>query len=311
VSALDLVIQQLDTQNLSGADRRLPARTFAFGSEIVKLIWEIIPDNGKAALRLYDPVSPPVLSGSLQLLPISGWQARYRIDPDKHMPCPSPPKLPPYGSAQSDVPIPINCFYWFSINKNGNNGDPCSDLSQDIKVVWCKAATKQQGFLVFLVGFHVMKFTPGSPDWIWSTYYWTRERNQMDNGRDWNAPWDHFHQMTTTAIRENAGDHAISYSPYLEGQDNNGLKANCLSCHSFAAYAPSVDKVGSGTEHGREYPYPRAKRLLNEQDYFRDAVQTSFVWSISTSQNKPSGGKDPTLFQGILEQMLQEQLHNQ
>lgn len=303
-SSLDLVVQQLDMQNVSGADRRLPAGSFAFGSEIVKLIWEIMPDNGKEALPLYDSSNPPVLADSLQLLKQEEWHTRYKIDPDRDKLCPE--VLPPYDPDHAPV-VPIKCFYAFRIRTDKS----CPDLSQDIQLVWCRAAVKEKNFLVFLVGFHVMKLTPGNPDWIWSTYYWTRETNKTESGHGWNAPWNHFHQATTTAIRENAGDHAISYNPYLEGPQTNGLKANCLSCHSFAAYAGNVDKVDPGTTYGEEYPYPKANRLLDEHAYFRGAVQTGFVWSISTSQNKPGSGQDPTLFQNTLEKVLQEQFHNQ
>jgi hypothetical protein len=177
--------------------------------------------------------------------------------------------------------------------------------------VWGCADAEGQDFLVFLVGFHVMKLTSSNPHWIWTTYYWTRKTNETESGSTWKAPWNHFHQMTTRAIREESSDkHAVCYNPYLEGHEENGLKANCLSCHSFAAYARSADKVKQGTFYGRKYPYYKDKRQLDEQEYFRDGVQTSFVWSIATSQNKQIG-KDRKKFQNILEKALQEQLHNQ
>lgn len=289
-SSLDLAIQTLDLQNLSGSDRRLPLGSFAFGSEIVKLIWEVLPDDKEEALRLYDPAKPPVAENGTQLLGISGWQARYRIERnvsgeiDQTKECSAP--LQPYGTEDNPRSVPVKCFYSFSVQKNS-----CPFFNQDPQHPFCSPANTEK-FIVFLVGFHVMKLTPGNPDWIWSTYYWTRDTNENENGgKKWNAPWNHFHQMTTTAIRENAlPPHDICYNPYLEGQQKNGLKANCLSCHSFAAYAPNVDKLsGGGAEDGLTYPYSRAKRILDEQDYFRGAVQTGFVWSISTSQNKPGG----------------------
>lgn len=310
-NSLDLAIRELDLQNLSGADRRLPAGTFALGSEVVKLIWEIIPANGREQLRLYDPMSPQILEGSLQLLPTVSWLARYKIDTRSDIPCPESAHVPPYGSPTMTQTLPINCFYWFPIHATPTDKS-CSHLSPDIETLWCSPALKGREFLVFLVGFHVMKLTPGSPDWIWSTYYWTRETNEKESGHDWNAPWNHFHQVTTTAIRENAGDHAICYNPYLEGHQTNGLKANCLSCHSFAAYAADTEKDDTGTKHGGEYPYPKAKRLHDEQNYFRGAVQTSFIWSISTSQNKPNGkGPGATLFRTLLRNALLQEFQSQ
>jgi hypothetical protein len=307
-SSLDLVIQQLDMQNLSGADRRMPAGTFALGSEIVKLIWEVITDDKEDTLSLYDPVNPPVNSDSPRLLPMSAWKTNYTLARDKTgridrtTPCVEP--LTPYGTEDVPQTVPINCFYSFTVQKGS-----CPHFSHDVQLALSCGPGMKASFLVFLVGFHVMKLTPGNPDWVWSTYYWTRETNDNEKGKKrtgWNAPWNHFHQMTTTAIRENAGDHAVCYNPYLEGQDTNGLKANCLSCHSFAAYATNTQKVVSGTANGKKYPYPRATRLQDEQEYFRGAVQTSFVWSISTSQNRPGGAQDPPSVQNV----PQEKLHN-
>ncbi|HEV2963195.1 MAG TPA: hypothetical protein VG649_15295 [Candidatus Angelobacter sp.] len=307
--SLTLAIQQLDMQKLSGADRRLPAGTFAFGSEIVKLIWEIIPDNGNIALPLYDPGHPPVLADSLQLEEQNGWSTYYKIKSDDQS-CPT--VLLPYDSKQPTT-VPIGCFYWFAIPAQAT----CPDFSADIRLVWCRASVNAKNFLVFLVGFHVMKLTPGSPDWIWSTYYWTRDTNETESGKSWNAPWNHFHQVTTTAIRENAGDHAICYNPYLEGHETNGLKANCLSCHSFAAYSPNANKVDDGITLGRKYPYPAATRSRDEQEYFRDAVQTSFVWSISTSQNNSTSQRKigatfaaPISFRDMLRNEIQKQPQN-
>jgi hypothetical protein len=307
-SSLDLAIEQLDAQNLSGADRRLPAGTFLFGSEIVKLIWEIIPDNSDKArlsdkaLPIYDPSNPPVLEAHLQLAPQDSWTPRlYRINWEPNGTCPD--ELPAFSQ---NKPVSVNCFYSFQIHtKRGS----CAELGIDLQRTWCEASDMgEKTFRIFLMGFHVMKLTPGNPDWIWSTYYWTRDTNEKESGKLWKAPWNHFHQMTTTAIRENAGDHAICYNPYLEGIEANGLKDNCLSCHSFAAYAPNVAKAPAGTANGAKYPYPKETRLQDELDYFRGAVQTSFVWSISTSQSKPE--QDPAFFQNKLEKVLKQEFQN-
>jgi hypothetical protein len=171
-----------------------------------------------------------------------------------------------------------------------------------------------------------MKLTPEHPDWVWSTYYWTRETNETESGSKWDAPWNHYHQRTVTAIREKArGDHAVCYNPYLEGRDENGLNANCLSCHSFAAYAANdnVKKVDKGRtlgikgNIGRQDPYSLHDRWEDEQEYFRDAVQTHFVWSISNSQNTSTSQTktgspfmDPNSFQNMLRKALQEHFQN-
>jgi hypothetical protein len=305
-SALDLVVRRLDATAISGPDRKLPAGTFAIGSEIIKLIWEIIPDTKGQYLPLYDPVNIPIISGSLRLSTEDDWQARYAIDRDESKPCPT--ALPPYGSAETAPTVPIRCFYWFPIKKE----DPCESFSRDIQVVWCQPDFKKQDFIVILVGFHVMKLTPTNPNWKWMTFYWTRENNDVEsNGARWNAPWNHFHAMTTTSIREySTSGHSICFNPYLEGHDTNGLKANCLSCHSFAAYSPKGSKVKDGTAYGSNYPYSKEQRATDEGRFFMDSVQTSFIWSVSTSQDAVDSHLIDS-FRTILESVLLDQIKSQ
>src|SRR5580704_1565770 len=118
-STLDLAIEQLDAGKLAGHDRRLPAGTFELGSEIVKLVWEIVPV--KQQLRLYDPDNIPVDKGN-SLFRVPAWLSRYVIDPDPNKSCSAP--LPPYGTPSDPGRVSINCFYWFKVQ----GSDSCDSL---------------------------------------------------------------------------------------------------------------------------------------------------------------------------------------
>jgi hypothetical protein len=281
-SHLDLAIHQLDAAGSAGADRRLPSTTFENGSEVVKLVWEIVPARGQVVL--FNQSAIPSQAGSNQLLPVPFWLSRYALDPDTRKACPS--TLLPYGSPELPTVVPIRCFYWFRIQGKG-----CTTLSEDVIKVWCAPAAANQTFYAVLVAFHVMKLLSTNPTWIWMTYYWTRDNNDAETGTDgaWAAPWNHFHECTTTAIREEApAGHDVCFNPYLEGTKENGLKANCLSCHSFSAYSPAPGKPSIGVELGSRYPFPLDEREKAERSYFLGSVQTGFLWSISTNQDAES-----------------------
>lgn len=216
------------------------------------------------------------------LFRVPAWLARYIVDPDRKKSCPG--TLPPYGTPSKPEIVPINCFYWFKVR----GIDSCDSLSAEVLQVWCHSPLRKEEFYAVLVAFHVMKLVATNPNWIWMTYYWTRKPNdgETESGTAWKAPWNHFHQYSTTAIRE-AGPsaHQICSNPYLEGSGPSGLKANCLSCHSFAAYSPTSSKQPAGVKLGFRFPYPLSQRAHDEEDYFAGSVQTALVWSISDNQD--------------------------
>jgi hypothetical protein len=277
---LDLGVEQLDGAGLTGANRRLPEGTFALGSEIVKLVWEIIPPSQE--LHLFDSAHVPVEQDGKQLFPVPAWDARYFINPDPKLSCPQ--ILPSYGSEGNPVTVPMNCFYWFPVH----GVKTCKSLGRDVIKVWCQPPLNNQDFYAVLVAFHVMKLTATNPDWLWMTFYWTKNTNdgETENGIHWAAPWNHFHEYSTTAIREQGPmSHQICFNPYLEGTDPNGVTANCLSCHTFAAYSPGGSKLSEGRQLGDTYPYSLSQRKRDENVYFAGSIQTALVWSISTNQD--------------------------
>lgn len=306
-NALNAAIHFLDQQHLKGSSRELPTDTFTIDSEIVKLMWRVIPASDKAKLNVYLE-NVTLTEGDYNRLPSeTDWGTAYHIDPDPKKSCPA--TLPSLGipghPAVPATPVPISCFYSFPIR----GGEGCAGLGPDVRGLWCQPEFKQQPYYAVLVGFHVMKLTQDHPEWMWMTFYWTRETNETETptANKWPAPWNRFHVATTTKIRELASaGHQICSNPYLEGSEINGLKDNCLSCHSFAAYSPTESKKDSGVGYGDSYPYTLKQRKKDENCYFDGAVQTSFAWSISTNQDPSTNQVIEKFRQQLLDELIAE-----
>jgi hypothetical protein len=111
---------------------------------------------------------------------------------------------------------------------------------------------------------------------------------------------------STAAIREEeVKEHRFCFNPYLEGTHENGLYANCLSCHSLAAYSSvnnsSLLATGKDTL-GVRYPYPLTERRTDETSYFQHAVRTGFLWSVADNQNTSLPAQIVTIREQLLDQ---------
>jgi hypothetical protein len=274
------LIVALNHQMLFGADRHLPGGSFAEGSIAIKLIWEIVPKQHKRLLRFYDPAHPYYFDSTQQQLQYPlGWKTKYVLDVD-HPTEPCPLQL------QSDDPdkpaqlIPIKCLYAIPIAKGDTQA--LKELSGDSLELLGGAEEVNYGDVyAVLVGVHIMRLTRERPQWEWMTFYWTN----TDNGQGWKSPWRFFNMMSTDALRDEAyKGHQYCYSPYLEGY-KDGVNANCLNCHRLAAYGQE-NLLAKALDLAKGDPTPDQRRAL-EEDYFTNAVQTGFIWSLSTSQPGP------------------------
>jgi len=296
-ASLTTRISQLDgmTPPATGTDRTLMEGTFAPDSTAIKLIWEVVPDAGSAPslqkARIFNSTNKPISPGGMSLNPVAEWNPPVKLDTsDPQRDCPD--KLDPNATS-----FPISCFFYYHI---GGYDDPLAEqeideLNNDGKNVIGDLPNTNS--YVILVGVHMMRLTANHPNWVWSTYYLTAENNQQQG---WYAPWTHFHMMTTSAIRNDTlsldTPHNVAYSPYLEGTAQpNGLTANCLNCHTFAAYSPSGSKQGAGVAYGEQYKFFPSDIQAAEQDYFRGSVQTAFIWSIADSQDQSAMSTARTL----------------
>ena len=274
------LIGGLNHQMLFGADRHLPDGSFAEGSIALKLIWEIVPKQGKRLLRFYDAAHPYYFDSTKQLLQYpSNWKTEYVLDVDR--PTESCPlQLPSDDPDKPAQLIPIKCLYAIPIAKGDTQA--LKELSGDsLELLGGPGEINFGDVYAVLVGVHIMRLTPERPQWEWMTFYWTN----TDNGQGWNSPWRFFNMMSTDSLRdESYKGHQYCYSPYLEGY-KDGVNANCLNCHRLAAYGQQ-DQLAKALNLAHDDPTPDQRRAV-EEDYFTNAVQTGFVWSLSTSQPGP------------------------
>jgi hypothetical protein len=276
-STLDRIIEDLDNSSYAGSDRHLPNGTFEEGSIAVKLFWELLPSNGKQPLRVFDDsILQTADPTTLTLPPVSSWQNTYKVNFKDSIPCPDP--LPTFGQS-----IPISCLYSNHIKRT--DAKAIRQLTKDGRdvVLGDPSCIKSSDVYAILVGIHIMRLTRERPQWEWMTFYLTNQ----DNQRGWKNPWRYFNLMSTDTLRSEAfPEHRYAYSPYLEAIVD-GTHANCLNCHRLAAYSPQ-DNAGRATAAAAlaaTDPDP-ATRQTQEQAYFGEAVQTGFIWSLSTSQNQ-------------------------
>lgn len=297
---LDLEVAKLDHPMKLGATRALPENTFddRKGKEsiIVKLIWELVPNDSSTPLRVYDHLMQPADPITYKLPPVANWSPNTQIDFNENHSCPE-------ALTSTDNLIPIQCLYTFPIHKGDSQA--IQQLSAEFRnvVTGMPALVKAQDVYAVLMGVHIMRKTRQNPNWEWMTFYWTRDNNGQSG---WKNPWRHFEVVSTNQLREelsaSQANHRNCYNPYLEGQlEPNGTHTNCLSCHSFAAYEKSnPGKVGTGTDsaHGLK-EFTAGQRGGLESQYFVNSIQTGFVWSISTNQNQDNSKQRGRFFEAL------------
>jgi hypothetical protein len=271
---LDLMVSYLNLRGVHGADRQIASSTFPPNSMIVKTIWQVVPFDGNKPLLIYDSFAPPktVLGNPNQMKNPVFWDSKVSIDPDLGKECPSP---------AAGNTLPIKCFYHYEIQPNDK--EAFRVLNSEMQTV---ITTYNGHAFAVLMGVHIMRLSETTHDWEWMTFFWSREEN---NQPGWLNPWRHYGMKSTSAIREDIQEddpHRYCFNYYLEAAEQNGLKSNCASCHSFAAYSQEGSKLSDGTAYGLQYPYPADTRTVDELKYFdQKTVGTGLVWSIADGQD--------------------------
>jgi hypothetical protein len=252
----------------------------------IKLIWIIYPviPNKPAKLPVVDQHAPPQPSAD-QLPPLQVWKTRYLVDISK------PDQCPPHASTATDnLAIPLGCFYFRRLTaKEGLQVDTAAVLD------YTNSLGAREVYAL-LVGIHLMQLTPEHPKWRWSTYYWTEEEVPHDDPTSiasWQAKWKHFQVMSTDDVPENylyGNKHKFAYSPYVEGIQP-GVHANCLSCHSYAAYFPNgaaeeQQPVSVFKAYGNN-DFASINRANSYNSYFQNGIATSFLWSVADAAAGP------------------------
>jgi len=159
----------------------------------------------------------------------------------------------------------------------------------------------QAGDFLALVGMHVM--TAQISGGTWGTFWWhdSPATGPFATARpsDLPAPWrNYLMDATFDAVlpREADGTPNVCFNPWLDGglganphasgQDNdmqnNGMQANCISCHNRASY-PLIEVLPVTRGH------PDVER---DRAYAADQLRTGMLWSIANSSYKQFQGQD-------------------
>ena len=267
-------------------------------STVTKLIWEVV--SNQAPAYVYDPMSKPSSDDSQLPDPIM-WASTYPIaEKTEDKPCPDQD----FPVAGNSTPIPINCFFHYSVSPADPEwGQLTVDLQTAVKASSITADQAGTKAYVILVGAHVMRFDEHHKLWQWMTFYWTPQVDPATPST-WKNPWKHYRMETTSVLQEGVSlTREPIANPYLEGHnDANGMSTNCVSCHSLAAYSTKGGKSGEAkslVDAASCDPSTPGKGCYQVTEnaanpgYYADAVRTHFLWSIATNpclpqQNPPT-----------------------
>ena len=267
-------IDDLDASGEEGEDRTSGQVKGDIQPAAVKLIWQIYPKtNGDVSFSIYSD-KIPVQQGRLPGL--TSWP-HYVINTARRRSCGDISQVSERGE------IPLGCFYFVKISTH--NQRAIKSLSNDLgEVLDGDGYLGRVDVYAILVGFHMMRLTKDHPNWRWSTFYWTKDENAQPN--NWAESWRHFQMMSTDSFREESDQkHRFCYNPYIEGR-TDGIKANCVSCHNFAAFFRcSPRNTSQGSVLGNRDYKSTSDRKKDAITYFTEGVGTGFIWSVANASN--------------------------
>lgn len=170
----------------------------------------------------------------------------------------------------NDVPIiPLSDFYYVPLSRIALPAAQLDRLNDLIRKYWPEheAVDPNEDGLV-LVGMHVA--TREIENWLWATFWWHNAADEGEFGADKSDclkdRWRNFRMDCTVDASKTV------FNPYLEGMLASGSTSNCMACHQRASVPLGIrnsirDFVGTGL-------------IPAGDDYFRDKLSTSFLWSI-------------------------------
>ncbi len=249
-----------------------------------------------------DPIVLPIWPGPPDTIAkITGWDTFWQyvfIDPTNSQPANKIPVLADSmdatGETQKRATVNLNDFIYFyadSAMANQFNNEQGSD-------------SISPGDLAILVGMHVT--TKEIQNWTWQTFFWAPDpQNPPFPSSSFTAG----HRLPKTQLSSAAQHYAavpvynmvwpnqpinggtntgvsplIGYNPYLEAELNKftvydslnpkfiyGVRSNCMSCHSLAAYK---------FEGQSDFRYSGDQYISRNSSLFNGYVQLDFAWSV-------------------------------
>lgn len=274
---LDDRLNGLLQNHVSMTDLDVP--DFESGSVIVKTVWEsIFSVKPTAPLFPSSPTgySPIFLFNSTKILPqengrlpqLLSWRPLSYVDTTQPDEC----KQTPF---EDGYIYTLGCFLFREVSSGAYEVLRADERSAG------KGPCSEKKCYLILMGVHIM--TRETPNWVWMTYWWTNEGRSPSVSNK----WDFFEAKASVNNVDSIAN------PYLEGP-SSGVYSNCIRCHRFAAYNPSVQsKVGLA--NGKDIPpSPFEGDLLYPPCYFGVMLRTHFLWTVATHQDSSiSQSTDP------------------
>ena len=254
-----------------------PTLNFPDGATVVKLIWEIAPKiyAGQTTTQIpaVETGNLTIANGYSNLLPglplkdsgtlplISDWEPNNFVANIPMLNANTPPC--------TDLPATMNyspsCFTWITIPQE--IAVRITQWAEQGKVVIPPHASREDlGYLV-LAGINVMKFQSKSQQWLFSAFWWAKQRPQPALFGP--SQWVHFSGCAVMQVR-NIGDavtvNNVCQNPYLEGLESpNGAYSNCANCHNAASFQASTAPADTGSQGGlpQHTNYLNCKSLLD------------------------------------------------
>jgi hypothetical protein len=147
------------------------------------------------------------------------------------------------------------------------------------------------GDYAVLVGFHFA--TREIPKWVWATFWWhdrpTEGPFAADRPRSVRSVWRHYLMDVAYDMdrpREHDASPKITFNPYLEGAQIDGVRSNCMVCHRRAVWGRQPG-IGTLSSFGDPLPISsivvrgsEAARATYMPDFDR-RLKLHFLWSIA------------------------------
>jgi hypothetical protein len=190
-----------------------------------------------------------------------------------------------------NVPVvPISAFYAFALT---------SQEAASFNQVF-SGNPAQQGDYAVLVAMHMS--TKEIANWTWQTFWWANGVHKYGAPpATLQAPWSNYEMQTayfmTLPPNDPNGKNQLTYNPYLEaGGVTDGIHSNCMSCHTTARFAVSMN----GSVDGQGYPcgYTKPNNYIapghgdDDKAYFAGQTTADFSWLIGTIP-PPVGNSQP------------------
>lgn len=284
---------------------------FPVNAVVLKVVYWPIKHDALTPLPVWDgdPAAPYAPETPLPVNPVQSWKRVVAVDPKLDR----PPKPETYVDIAFDGQtrakahvVSLNDFYFVRLD-----AELLAVMKQNVyfmrsvALVFGPGRPVEVGDYVAVVAVHAT--TKELPAWIWLTTWWhdRPDDGPFAEGRSNRVAgvWrNYLMAVTYDAYLPTVADGSpnITYNPWMEAVDNNGIQSNCIACHARATY-PGVPS--DPATRGVNDPFYNKTLFPGGQDPAFDGkrLMLDAMWSIYLESDPPvppppppsSGGARP------------------